>query len=39
MDVAGRRGGACRPPRLPLDAQVADRIVRDTRAVLAKGYR
>jgi 1-pyrroline-4-hydroxy-2-carboxylate deaminase len=39
MDVAGRRGGACRPPRLPLAAEVADRIVRDTRAALAKGYR
>jgi 1-pyrroline-4-hydroxy-2-carboxylate deaminase len=39
MDVAGRNGGRCRPPRLPLPPEVADRIVRDTEAVLAKGYR
>ena len=39
MDVAGRFGGACRPPRLPLPADVSERIVRDTEAVLAKGYR
>jgi dihydrodipicolinate synthase/N-acetylneuraminate lyase len=39
MDVAGRHGGGCRPPRLPLPKEVADQIVRDTEAVLAKGYR
>ncbi len=39
MDVAGRNGGRCRPPRLPLPADVAAGIVRDTEAVLAKGYR
>lgn len=39
MDVAGRKGGRCRPPRLPLPPQVTERIVRDTEAVLAKGYR
>ena len=39
MDVAGRNGGACRPPRLPLAPQIAERIVRDTEAVLANGYR
>jgi 1-pyrroline-4-hydroxy-2-carboxylate deaminase len=39
MDVAGRRGGACRPPRLPLGPELAGRIVRDTQAVLAKDYR
>jgi 1-pyrroline-4-hydroxy-2-carboxylate deaminase len=39
MDVAGRKGGRCRPPRLPLAPQIAERIVRDTEAVLAKGYR
>lgn len=38
MDVAGRKGGRCRPPRLPLPADVAEGIVRDTEAVLAKGY-
>jgi 1-pyrroline-4-hydroxy-2-carboxylate deaminase len=39
MDVAGRNGGRCRPPRLPLPPEVADGIIRDTEAVLAKGYR
>ena len=39
MDVVGRKGGACRPPRLPLAPQIAGGIVRDTEAVLAKGYR
>lgn len=39
MDLAGRTGGACRPPRLPLSADLIDRITRDTEAVLAKGYR
>ncbi|MBO3745422.1 dihydrodipicolinate synthase family protein [Streptosporangiaceae bacterium NEAU-GS5] len=38
MDVAGRKGGACRPPRLPLPPDVAARIAADTKAVLAKGY-
>ena len=39
MDVVGRKGGPCRPPRLPLAPQIAGGIVRDTEAVLAKGYR
>ena len=39
MDVVGRKGGVCRPPRLPLAPQIAGGIVRDTEAVLAKGYR
>jgi 4-hydroxy-tetrahydrodipicolinate synthase len=39
MDVAGRKGGACRPLRLPLAPGIAERIVRDTEAVLANGYR
>ncbi|MEV4201391.1 dihydrodipicolinate synthase family protein [Micromonospora globbae] len=39
MDVAGRRGGACRPPRLPLAPELAARITADTEAVLAKGYK
>ncbi|WP_416444918.1 dihydrodipicolinate synthase family protein [Leucobacter sp. HNU] len=38
MDVLGRKGGACRPPRLPLAQSVADRIIADTRAAVAKGY-
>ncbi|MFD0786132.1 dihydrodipicolinate synthase family protein, partial [Micromonospora azadirachtae] len=39
MDIAGRKGGACRPPRLALPTEVADRITADTEAVLAKGYK
>jgi 4-hydroxy-tetrahydrodipicolinate synthase len=39
MDVAGRKGGACRPPRLPLAPEIAGQIVRDTESALAKGYR
>ncbi|MEV4218462.1 dihydrodipicolinate synthase family protein [Nonomuraea sp. NPDC049725] len=38
MDLAGRRGGPCRPPRTPLSPELAARITRDTRAVLDKGY-
>lgn len=39
MDIAGRKGGACRQPRGPLPADMAARITADTEAVLAKGYR
>jgi dihydrodipicolinate synthase/N-acetylneuraminate lyase len=39
MDVAGRKGGPCRPPRLPLAPEPAARITADTEAVLAKGYK
>ncbi|GII33575.1 dihydrodipicolinate synthase family protein [Planotetraspora mira] len=39
MDVAGRRGGPCRPPRLPLPPELVARITADTEAVLAKGYK
>ncbi|GAA4593548.1 dihydrodipicolinate synthase family protein [Planotetraspora phitsanulokensis] len=39
MDVAGRKGGPCRPPRLPLPPEQADRIAADTEAVIAKGYK
>ena len=39
MDVAGRKGGRCRPPRGPLPAAVAAAVRRDTEAALAKGYR
>jgi 4-hydroxy-tetrahydrodipicolinate synthase len=39
MDVAGRKGGACRPPRGPLAEHIATQIRKDTEAALAKGYR
>jgi 4-hydroxy-tetrahydrodipicolinate synthase len=39
MDIAGRPGGVCRPPRGPLSPEIADRVRRDTEAALAKGYR
>jgi len=38
MDVVGRVGGACRPPRAGLPADVTARIVKDTEGVLATGY-
>jgi dihydrodipicolinate synthase/N-acetylneuraminate lyase len=39
MDVAGRTGGVCRPPRGVLPPETAGRVRRDTEAALAKGYR
>lgn len=39
MDIAGRKGGQCRPPRLALDEGLRARITADTENVLAKGYR
>ncbi|SEH01886.1 4-hydroxy-tetrahydrodipicolinate synthase [Nonomuraea solani] len=39
MDLAGRKGGACRPPRTALAPEQAAQITRETQAVLAKGYR
>jgi 4-hydroxy-tetrahydrodipicolinate synthase len=39
MDVAGRQGGICRPPRSALPAEMRAQVVRDTEAALAKGYR
>ncbi|WP_225727898.1 MULTISPECIES: dihydrodipicolinate synthase family protein [unclassified Nocardia] len=39
MDLAGRTGGACRPPRVPLAPELAAKITAATRDVLAKGYR
>ncbi|WP_328460154.1 dihydrodipicolinate synthase family protein [Streptomyces sp. NBC_00448] len=38
MDLAGLRGGACRPPRLALSAEPAAQVTAETEAVLAKGY-
>ncbi|MGO3089829.1 MAG: dihydrodipicolinate synthase family protein [Galactobacter sp.] len=39
MDIAGRRGGACRPPRGALAPEIAAAITKDTEAALAKGYK
>ncbi|MEC3917442.1 dihydrodipicolinate synthase family protein [Nocardia sp. CDC160] len=38
MDLAGRHGGGCRPPRLPLTPDLLARVDADTRAVLALGH-
>ncbi|NNC11270.1 dihydrodipicolinate synthase family protein [Planctomonas sp. JC2975] len=38
MDVVGRRGGVCRPPRGALSDGVAAKIVSDTERAVAKGY-
>jgi 1-pyrroline-4-hydroxy-2-carboxylate deaminase len=37
MDLVGRKGGACRPPRLPLPAGIAERVTAQTREVIGKG--
>jgi 4-hydroxy-tetrahydrodipicolinate synthase len=37
MDVAGRYGGPCRPPRSPLAAEIADEIRAHTEKALADG--
>ncbi|MFI6574151.1 dihydrodipicolinate synthase family protein [Nocardiopsis sp. NPDC050513] len=39
MDIVGRRGGACRPPRLPLSPEHAQTVRRATEDALAKGHR
>lgn len=39
MDLAGRPGGPCRPPRVPLAPELIAKITADTEDVLAKGYR
>lgn len=39
MDIAGRYGGHCRPPRGPLKPEFREKITADTEAVLGKGYR
>jgi 1-pyrroline-4-hydroxy-2-carboxylate deaminase len=39
MDVAGRKGGACRAPRLPLRDDVAATVRKDTERALSLGYR
>jgi 1-pyrroline-4-hydroxy-2-carboxylate deaminase len=39
MDVAGRKGGVCRAPRLPLAPELAVVVRKDTEKALADGYR
>ena len=39
MDIAGRFGGPCRPPRLPLTPEHEATVRKATEAALAKGYR
>ena len=39
MDIAGRFGGASRPPRLPMSPEHAAIVRTATEAALAKGYR
>lgn len=39
MDLAGRHGGPCRPPRVPLDAQQEATVRAATEKVLAAGLR
>jgi 1-pyrroline-4-hydroxy-2-carboxylate deaminase len=37
MDLVGRKGGACRPPRLSLSPEIAERVTAETNAVIGKG--
>jgi dihydrodipicolinate synthase/N-acetylneuraminate lyase len=39
MDIAGRKGGECRPPRIALREDAAAAVRRATEAALAAGYR
>jgi dihydrodipicolinate synthase/N-acetylneuraminate lyase len=39
MDVVGLRGGACRPPRGPLSPEIREKVIQDTKAAVAKGYK
>ncbi|MET4060277.1 dihydrodipicolinate synthase/N-acetylneuraminate lyase [Arthrobacter sp. UYP6] len=39
MDIAGLRGGPCRPPRGPLTPEMHAQVVQDTKTALAKGYK
>jgi dihydrodipicolinate synthase/N-acetylneuraminate lyase len=38
MDVVGRKGGVCRPPRRPLSPEIAERVTADTKAAVSNGY-
>ncbi|APT85428.1 dihydrodipicolinate synthase family protein [Corynebacterium aquilae] len=39
MDIAGRKGGACRPPRGPLSDAIRQRVTADTENVIKLGYK
>lgn len=39
MDVVGRKGGVCRPPRSALSPEIAERITADTKAAVSTGYK
>ena len=39
MDLAGRKGGICRPPRSALSPEIAEQVTQATKAALAHGYR
>jgi 4-hydroxy-tetrahydrodipicolinate synthase len=39
MDVVGRHGGTCRPPRVPLLDDVAQVVREHTEKLAAAGYR
>jgi dihydrodipicolinate synthase/N-acetylneuraminate lyase len=39
MDLVGRKGGLCRPPRLPLSAEIRAALTAATEAAIAKGYK
>ena len=39
MDVVGRKGGACRPPRGPLPEAVHHQVTAATEAAVGRGYK
>jgi 1-pyrroline-4-hydroxy-2-carboxylate deaminase len=39
MDLVGRKGGLCRPPRSPLPAEIRATLVAATEAAIANGYK
>jgi 1-pyrroline-4-hydroxy-2-carboxylate deaminase len=39
MDVAGRKGGICRPPRGPLTEAVRQQVTKVTEAAIGRGYK
>jgi 1-pyrroline-4-hydroxy-2-carboxylate deaminase len=39
MDLVGRKGGLCRPPRSPLSAEIRAALTAATEAAIAKGYK